>query len=209
MSYIEDIQKINKLAKEMLSHGMATSLDEAVSKAQETLRKSGAITLDLRDMAQQLDEQNQRRKEMFGEERTDPKTGQVTVEKPENVVEKNEQVQEPIVEPVKQQERVTWQEAMSKNTKYVVEQFKGYQQMFEQMGNEIVELKREIQALKRNQSQFQVSSQREQVINIDDDAPVQQTQQTVEPVKQESHPKQGNFSSEDVSIEKVFYFGNK
>ncbi len=188
MGYVEDIQKINKLAKEMLSHGMAKSLDEAVSKAQETLRKSGSIRIDLTDMKQKLDEQNQKKEEVIGKEKTDIETGQVSVEKPA-------------------MPRITWQEAMAKNTNYVVEQLKGHQKAFEQIGNEIIQLKREVQLLKRGQSINTPQNTKEQVINIEEPAAQQET--LAKTPEQESHPKQGSFKPEDVSIEKVFYFGNK
>ena len=38
MGYVEDIQKINKLAKELMQHGMAKDQDEAVQKAAEMLK---------------------------------------------------------------------------------------------------------------------------------------------------------------------------
>ena len=38
MGYIEDIQKINKLARELMNHGIATSLDDAVKQAREMLK---------------------------------------------------------------------------------------------------------------------------------------------------------------------------
>lgn len=178
MSYIEDIQKINKLAKEMLTHGMATSLDEAVSKAQATLRNNGAITLNIGDAKQNLAQQKEKKTD-------DEEIDQISIEKPA-------------------MPKIDWQEAMSKNTQYVVGQLKIYQQMIEQMNNEIILLKRELQTLKNSQSHLNIpSNSREQVINIDDTPAPQKTPE------QKSHPKQGNFSSEDVSIEKVFYFGNK
>jgi len=37
----------------------------------------------------------------------------------------------------------------------------------------------------------------------------QQQQQQSQQQPKESHPKQGGYNSEDVSVEKVFYFGNK
>ncbi|MBS3113167.1 hypothetical protein J4418_03740 [Candidatus Woesearchaeota archaeon] len=192
MSYIEDIQKINKLAKEMLIHGMATSLDEAVSKAQNTLRDSGSITIDFSHMKQKVMEQKENKKEISEEESIKSTPDSVLAQGPE--------------------QRITWQEAMTKNTQYVVGQFKSYQELFENIGKEIMLLKREIQGLKNNQSSFRVPEiNKEQVINIEDRpvTPTIQRQSYAEEKKPESHPRQGSYTPGDVSIEKFFYYGNK
>ncbi len=81
---------------------------------------------------------------------------------------------------------------------------------------EIQKLKRDMQASHRSEvtaQQIQIPSSGEQVINIDDEpkqaAPVQNKVQSGADEYSKDHPKQGNFTSADVSITKVFDYSNK
>jgi hypothetical protein len=185
MSYVEDIEKINKLAKELLKHGMATSLVDAISKAQATLKDSGTINLDISDAKQKLTEHEVGRNDV-----------------PEVKIQA-ETLPEPHIFP---RQEIGWQEAMSKNSKYVAEQLGSMQNALSKLNAEVDDLRKMIDTLKNIQSKFNMSGLKDQ-ININIDEPMER-QQPVEQ-KHEPHPRQGNYKPEDVSIEKMFYYGNK
>ena len=89
---------------------------------------------------------------------------------------------------------VSWQEAMKKNTDFIVRNFKDIQR-------EIVSLKAEIDNLKNQIRNMHLSAPKPE--------PKKESQQQLKEEKPKEHPRQGQYTEKDVSIEKMFYFGNK
>jgi len=83
---------------------------------------------------------------------------------------------------------MTWQEAMEKNTKFIVNEFKDIQK-------EIVNLKAEITNLNHKIKNMEL-------------APTPQPKQETK-TPEEKHPKQGDCKPDDFAVEKMFYCGNK
>ncbi len=182
MGYIEEIERINKLAKELMIHGMASSLDEAVCKAQDALRKDGSMTIDVTDIRRRLSD----KEEKIKAEQTAAQSQPNSTEQP----------------------RIDWQEAMAKNTQFVVAQFNELQKTIANLGAELQNVRKEVLSLRQSQSKFEYSGSKEQqVININEDETEQRPAQP-QP-KKETSQRVGNYRPEDVSIEKMFYFGNK
>jgi len=81
--------------------------------------------------------------------------------------------------------------------------------------NEINSLKKSTSSLvvELNLIKSQIRQQGEKIRNQESNQPVEkEVQKKIEDtkeIKKESHPKQGSFQPEDVSIEKIFYFGEK
>ncbi len=197
MGYVEDIKKINKMAKELISHGMATSFDEAVQKATKMLGEGASVTHS-RDLGTGGSQPQQPRPQREPEQTQQPKPQQQSA--------KDERT------------GMTWQQAMAKNNEYIVKLLKDFQKQLEGIHSKIGTFENNVQELARRQTkmgEMMVSAPKgSEEINIEDDEPEQQPrgipkkEPKPEP-KKESHPKQGNYSSEDVSVENVFYFGNK
>lgn len=104
---------------------------------------------------------------------------------------------------------------LQKKIEYLMEMStKKFIQEIENMKTEIQNLNLQIQNMKNDQasqqlSQVQPTKTEETVEQPINDEP-KQSQTTSDSKKtNEPHPRQGNYKSEDVSIEKMFYFGNK
>jgi len=96
----------------------------------------------------------------------------------------------------KPETNMTWQQAMEKNTKFIVNTFKDIQK-------EIINLKAETENLKHQIKNMKLSAPAPQK----SDSPAQVKENN--PKTEEKHPKQGDCKPEDYSVEKYFYFGNK
>ncbi len=209
MGYVEDIKKINKMAKELISHGMASSFDEAVQKATKMIGEGASVTHS-RDF-----------------EANKPVQRQQPMPKPE-VYEQKQQPQQPMPKQEQKDQRtgMTWQQAMAKNNEYIVKLLKDFQKQIEGVHSKIGSFENNMQELARRQAkmgEMMVSAPKgSEEINIEDDEPEQkqeprgmpqQQEQKQQPQaqqeKKESHPKQGGYNPEDVSVDKIFYFGNK
>ena len=176
MGYVEDIQKINDLARELLNHHMADSLTEAVEKARQMLNKSAI-----------------------------PAVGADGSAKPA-------QKEEIKVEEVKEVQMVSqrmnsdeWKQVLAKNNEYIVEQFTVMKGKLEEAFKEIEKLKEDVKKMDPPLKQLMDGPKKQP----SPEEPMQQTIAQPEKKKEEAHPRQGNFKSEDVSIDKIFYFGQK
>lgn len=170
MGYIEDIQKINKLARELMNHGIAKSLDDAVKQAREML-KDGHNTSILHKSV-------------------DVDTGAI-----------QEEIKLP--DQVKEESEMTWQEAMKKNNEYVVKELKDAENGLRMFSQQIVDLQNEFTAYKKEMNRKISQLENRPAAS----APLQQGPA---PQSQSAgHAKTGNSKPEEVSIEKMFYFGNK
>lgn len=90
---------------------------------------------------------------------------------------------------------------IERSREYTEKQLKGFKQELELLAKEIAVLRQEIVQLKlKGRSVVESSSS---------DKKTEEVQRKFPEKSGESHPKRGNFKSEDVSVEKIFYFGNK
>lgn len=174
MGYVEDIQKVNDLARELLNHHMADSLTEAVEKARQMLNKNDIPSVS-------------------GDGSVRP-----AEEKKEEI--KVEEVKEPMVS--QRMNNDEWKQVLAKNNEYIVEQFKLMKGKLDEAFKEIEKLKEEVKNMDPPLKQLMTEPEKKE-------QPVQQTIAKPEKKEEDSHPRQGNFGSEDVSIDKIFYFGQK
>lgn len=185
MGYIEDIQKINSLAKDLLNHGMAKSLDEAVVQAKKMLKND----VDLAKIP-------------------NPGSDYKKVEDEEDdvrVEEINSKSMEALEEKESEQEKISWQEAMKMNNEYIVGQLKKYESALQMFNDEISALKRQMTDLKEGQKIMNMV--REQPQQQQQNLQPEPNQQSQEP--QKTHPKTGSSDPGEFAVEKIFYFGKK
>ncbi|MEA3430054.1 MAG: hypothetical protein U9R08_02175 [Nanoarchaeota archaeon] len=184
MGYIEDIQKINSLAKELMEHGMATSLDEAVIKAKSMLKNDVPLG--------KVPNPGDTAEEEIKVEEINSQTLQEHERKLKAVEDKKEP-------------DMTWQEAMTKNNEYMVGMLKQFESALNMFNNEMSAIKRQISDIKESQKVVNVVTEAA--------APAQQpqTQQTQQVPQQtgQSHPKTGSSDPSKFSVEDIFYCGNK
>ena len=93
-------------------------------------------------------------------------------------------------------QNITWQEAMEKNTQFIVKEFKDIQK-------EIINLKAEIDNLNNKIKNLKLAPP-----IPPPEAKTEKSKQK-QPETKEKHPKQGDCQPEDYSVEKYFYYGNK
>ncbi len=168
---VEDIQKVNKLAQELLDQKIIESREEAVQKAQEMLNKE--IVGDNIQIKETDDRQN-------------VAAAGNSEERLRNIIERTKE--------------------------YMEKQFAGYK-------NALMALEREIRALQQQVEELKSKAQSSSQERIPEEP--SEPEQKQEPEKQEQleesekksegepHPKRGNYNPDDVSVEKMFYFGNK
>ena len=204
MGYVEDIRKINDLAKELQKHNIASSSDDAVIKAREMLlRKTGSVvhSEEYIDLSKQA-------------------IPQATVEQRSIVSENSSGWKEAMA---KNNEYIVTE----------LKKFRADMDAMQSLRNEIASLKSEFSALKRNGVSVQAQSQQQQqqqpqqmqtannTINTNNNttnnsnnaAAAPNSNSNGQPVEQKrefaNHPRAGNYTSADVDINKFFYYGNK
>lgn len=91
---------------------------------------------------------------------------------------------------------------IQRNKEYMDRQLFNFKHEIENLNSIIITLRKEIDSLKTNIKGASIQEISESKFGAE-----KQVKQQEE--KKESHPRQGNFTSKDVSIEKMFYFGKK
>jgi hypothetical protein len=186
---VEDIQRVNKLAQELLDQGFTESREDAVKKAQEMLNKE--IVGDNIEIKETDDRQNV------------ASVGN-SEERLRNIIERTKE--------------------------YTEKQFANYKNALIALEREIRALKQEVETLKakgtnagkseegkpdpadipQKVSEEEKPDPAEEPQKVEDPAnEPQKVEEKSEEQKSDSHPKRGEFNSDDVSVEKMFYFGNK
>ena len=142
---VDDIQKVNKLAQDLLNQGICSDRQEAVKKAEEMLNKNLAKNVEPSAVASSEDD----------------------------------------------------------NFKMLFDRFKDYtQKQMQVFRNDLQCLNDQIKSLKS-----QLHSRPKPVVKQAENSDNPQT--TIKEDDDKPHPKRGNTKSEDVCIEKMFYYGNK
>ncbi|MBI4440905.1 hypothetical protein HY639_01940 [Candidatus Woesearchaeota archaeon] len=165
----------------------------------EDIRKINALAEELRkhNIAGSQDEAVVKAREMLVK-----KTGVATVQNDEYI-----DLSRPGKEESKPVQDHSWKEAMAKNNEYIVNELKNFRTSMETITQEMQALRVELSQLKR---QAPVQKAPESVMLAQAETPNgsngnhgQATQAT------QPHPRAGNYTPNDVSVEKFFYFGRK
>lgn len=164
---VEKIQKVNALAKELMDHGFAADLNEAVNKATNMIdKKEDNLNQAQPQEVQSIEPQQQVNNFQAEDSARDKESG------------------------------MSWQQAMTKNNEYIVNLLKDFQSKLDKMTTKIDKLSnRPVQQIVQQVEEPKPSQQR---------LPVQEE-------KKVPHVRSGSFvpGSDDVSVDKIFYFGNK
>jgi len=196
MASVEEIQKVNELAQELLKNKVATSLDDAMNKAQNILSICLGPKVD--NTNRQID----------------------------GVVQKEETPQSHAIEqPVKQKEESVVKTNAPSDYLTRAELQQEIQQLKQTLNMSFKKLYEEIQKTITTNNDALMSTIKTNKVVATPSAPQQQQQakqqesnveqitieETPENKEEESHPKQGNYQPGDanVDIRKIFYFGNK
>ena len=173
---IEETQKINDLAKKLLSHKIASSSQDAYSRAEEIVK---------------------------GTQRGPKKTEPVAPEKPEPAVQSAVPEQNPSSEIRSELDSI----------KDLMEKFKeGFNQLSSKlnaMAQNYENLKSEILSIKEEMKSKTVEKPS---VAAADPTPAQNEQEEAKKAAEEKdmqHNTKSSYSEEDVSVDKIFYFGKK
>jgi len=194
MGYIEDIQKINQLARELLNHKMASSLDEAVEKAKSMLKDD--VPLGKIPNPGQPNSQGNSQSQNIKVEEANSFTLQAHERKLKAEEEKKAKDNE-----------MTWQKAMAMNNEYMVGMLKKFEKQIESLTHELARARSELKDLREGQTvanMIKEPSQHTLNQNQPSENRPQQRQEVVKP-----HPKVGTSNPDQFSVEKIFYCGNK
>lgn len=188
---VELVQKINKLAVDLLNQGMAQNRIEAVKKAEEMLSRDGSKEIsDIQGANPIQNSVAETAAKMAAEGKAEPA-------KPEPGLDELKQI-------------------MLKNNDFIVKSLKSAQEAVAMLQNELTSLKKElaqvkVQAVKAaeaaaNAPAPQPQSTLQEVqekVAIAKPAPAQPAQSS------SNHPRQGKYNPEEVAVDKIFYMGNK
>jgi hypothetical protein len=170
---VERIQKINNLALDLMKQGLAVDRDDAISQAEKVYTGKDA------------EEYNSIR-ETLKEVKKD------NTPEPEQKVIPTENLSQDEIKNI-----------LEKNTTFIVNKFRFFQEQISNMEKEIASLKTKM-TYNRLPTAEQVSSNKEGITvqeAVNPPAPVSQ--------KQGTNHRTGDYTDKDVSIEKFFYMGNK
>ena len=148
----------------------------------EKIQKINDLALKLQQQAGMSREEAAKQAEIMLSKDTNMEVSEITPQKLKEI-----ETQE------KSQPNITWQEAMKKNTDFVVKQFKDIQR-------EIINIKAEMDTLKTHVKNMKTAPP---------PPPAKVETQKELNKEPEKHPKRGDVKENDVSIEKMFYFGSK
>lgn len=153
----------------------------------ETVQKINDLALNLQQQGNMSkDEALQQAQEMISKE-DNLEVNEISSKKLEEI---EETPQEKPIE-------MTWQQAMEKNTKFIVNEFKDIQK-------EIINLKSEMENLRHQIKNIKISPPAPQP----EQKPVQE-KLPKETTSEEKHPKQGDVKPNEFAVEKMFYCGTK
>jgi len=162
---IEDIQKVNKLAQDLLDQGIIDSREDAVKKAQYILKKN--------IVDQKVSQQNS------------VEMGEESLEQYKNII--------------------------MRTKEYALRQLSMFRNDIQSLAQEVNKIKDELEALKNMRERKSAQEAGLNDIKTNEAADEKkEVQQNIETKKEEKgNPRSGDFNSSDVSIEKIFYCGDK
>ena len=188
MVNVEEIQKINNLAQDLMKQGLAQSRDEAITQAEKILKKND--TVDYHEMKETLESVETYKNNEFSEKKTQKNLSQENVR---NILEQNTIF---LVKTIKNfKEKIS---SLEKELGQLRDKI-NYQGL--PTVNDIVSIKKE--------------ENRPQIEPVIETPPIEVSSESSEnllkntnPPATQNHPRSGNFNENDVSIEKFFYMGN-
>lgn len=179
---VERIQKINRLALDLMKQGLAQNREDAVAQAERTFRgdDSGEYST-IREKLQEMKEERSHKE-------SPPKTEQTDALSQDEI--KN---------------------ILKQNTDFFVRKFKEFQEKIATLEREMTSLKTKL-TYSRLPTAEQVASSKKEEITVHEAVrppplvtePKQEAQQQSD---SSTHPRSGSYTETDVSIEKFFYYG--
>lgn|SRR3989338_254238 len=179
---VERIQKINKLALDLMRQGLAVDRDDAVVQAEKVFRAKDGEYSSIRDRMQGGPEPLQSAASLA----LTPNTAQVAASAdlhPEKV-----------------------KDILQQNSQFLVKKITEFQEQMQAMRKELDMMKQ--LRMSAPQQQNSVSSAPPKLGEIPANNPEIQRGQSTQ-ASATNHPRTGNFKAEEISIEKFFYMGNK
>ncbi|MBR9691661.1 hypothetical protein GOV06_02650 [Candidatus Woesearchaeota archaeon] len=164
---VEDVQKVNQLAQELIEKGFAADREEAVKKAQEMLNKEITSAAQVKET----------------DEKQNIAASEVSDDSLKNMIER-----------VKD---------------HVARQFEGYKNALLGLEKELRALKQQVEELKSRGVSRTAADRGIAEKKVEEAAEPDEEPMKVEKEEGEAHPKVGRNNPDDVSIEKMFYCGNK
>ena len=190
MVNVEEIQKINNLALDLMKQGLAQSRDDAITQAEKILKKKD--TAEYSEMRETLERVENHKSDEFLEKKTQEDLSENSIK---NILEQNTKFLVRTIKDFKEKVYSLEKEIGELRNKI------NYQSL--PTVNDIVSTKNEENV--DNQPQIE---QAEEVPPIEvNPEPIKVIQENKKDAIK-SHPRSGNFNEDDVSIEKFFYMGN-
>ena len=174
---VEKIQKVNNLALDLVKQGLAADREEAIAQAEKIFQNQDTKEYD--ELKETLEGVNEDKKP---------------------VEEKKE-----VTESGLSQDEI--KEILQKNTTFIVQKFKEYNEKIASLERDLGEIRTKMTYNKLPIAQ-EVKKKEEITVNEATEVPAPQPK-TQEEKKEAApnHPRSGNYSDSDVSIEKFFYMG--
>ena len=164
---VEDVMKVNKLAKELLDQGIVASRDDAVKRAQEMLNKD--------IVGNDMSSENTNKSFVVEDS---------SIEKMRNMIER-----------------------VKENTE---RRFESYKNALIGLEKEMYKMKEEIASLRAKGIARSIQNTELESKRVNEASePAKEVQQEIPRGSSETNQRKGNFRPEDVSVEKMFYYGNK
>lgn len=210
MTSINEIQKINSIAKELLDHGMAGNRHDAVVLARKMMKS---------------DESG----DMFEQSVSAVPYKEKRPDKTDNLVEASSEAPSQESKPADNAEITQLASAIQKNSEFIAKKFNEFQKEIESLKGEVghyrkefIDLKSSIMFSKQNQLKQEEHSQVQQSASQEKQQETPADGQKARPVmlskfevKSEgkksttTHPRQGQYTPEDVALDKMFYYGTR
>ncbi|MEK6853536.1 MAG: hypothetical protein AABX64_02525 [Nanoarchaeota archaeon] len=169
---VERIQKINKLALDLMKQGLASDRDDAVVQAEKIFKSNDGDNQSIRERMHQ------------GMEPRVPAAAANSVH-----------VQPDDLHPDKVKD------ILQQNSQFLVKKITEFQEQMTAMRKEVEEVKRRFS---QTPAMSGAAPKLGEIFTPAQEKPKEQPQQNTS-----SHPRSGNYKTEEVSIEKFFYMGNK
>jgi len=220
MDDVSKVQQINNLARELMKHGQANSMEDAIKKAQDQVEGGAAPAAPMPEAPQPPAQEGGGQQEGQPEQQQPPAEGEAApaehVEVPENVEVKAEEgasaedIMRKFEDVVGRQQSAVSSvtnavnahtkqfEEMNAKINGLIAEMTSLKQAVEKLANSPVTPPLKPKAAESGQTQFKQEG-----------APAPTPAPEQKPASGGGHARTGNFNPDDVSIEKFFYYGNR
>ena len=201
MDDISKLQKINSVARELMKHGQASSMDEAVQKATQQIESGSVLEQQPMQEQAQAQEQPMEQQQEPAQEQAVEEARPESAPEPEPAPDMQEHPAEQVMEqpqPEAQSPDVAQKLAeMDNKINGLIAEMTVLKDEFRKLKESPVTPPLKPKQAKEGQTQFKQESQPAP-------APKPATEE-----RSEGHARSGKYKPDDVSIEKFFYYGNK